>query len=79
MTGKCFASGNEEHREGYLHLRRVQSKCKYMEMNFGINLFILMDQSLVVFWESFLSLPSFGVKNAKKTTFLKMNGFSLKF
>ena len=33
-----------------------------MEINFGINLCILMDQSLVVLWKSFLSLPSFGIK-----------------
>ena len=29
-----------------------------MEMNLGINLCILMDQNLVVFWKSFLSLPN---------------------
>ena len=32
MTGKCFASMIEEHRELYFHLRRVQSKCKYLCM-----------------------------------------------
>ena len=32
MTGKCFASGIEEHRERYFHPRRVQSKCKYSKI-----------------------------------------------
>ena len=32
MTGKCFASMIEEHRELYFHLRQVQSKCKYLCM-----------------------------------------------
>ena len=32
MTGKCFASGIEEHREWNFHLRRVRSKCKYLNL-----------------------------------------------
>ena len=35
-----------------------------MEINVGVNLCILMDQKLVVFLKSFLSLSSFGVKYA---------------
>ena len=34
-----------------------------------------MEKTLVVFWRSFLVLLRFLVKNAKKTTFLKIKGF----
>ena len=47
-------------------------------MNFRLDLCIYMDNSLVVFWESFLSLPRFWLKMQNKTTFLKINGFGVK-
>ena len=40
-----------------------------IEMNFCLRLYIYVDNSLVVFWKSFLFLPRFLVKNAKNNVF----------
>ena len=40
---------------------------------------ILTGKSLALFLNSFLLLQSFWVKNAKKTAFLRKNGFELSF
>ena len=47
-------------------------------MNFRLDLYIYMEHSIVVFLEKFSFTSSFFVKNAKKT-FLKINGFGVKY
>ena len=82
MTGKCFASGIEEHRECYFHLRRGQSKCKYWQIQIrSYGFFKLSKESIRKKEDGPDGTVSENESSSKTTTCIQwaMNGFEIDY